>query len=123
MSRLEMILLCLCMGACTATRAFDPLAYAGLSQAGYALIETEAQFRQHVVGQSLRGSGYRAEILPGGTLTGIYVGEVFDGIWVFTEDGRYCQSLSARLAGPSSACFWVAVRADDIRLIPIPSGM
>lgn len=123
MSRLEIILLCLCLGACTATPAIDPLAYAGLSQSDYVLVETEAQFRNRVVGQSLSGSGYRAEVLPGGTLTGLYVGETFNGVWVFTPNGRFCQSLSANLSGPTSGCYWVAVNAQDIRLIPIPAGV
>lgn len=123
MSRLEMILLCLCMGACTGTPAIDPLEYAGLSRSGFDLVETEKQFRERVVGQSLSGSGYRAEVLPGGTLTGLYVGEVFNGVWVFTEDGRYCQSLTATLTGPTSACYWVAVKDDDVRLIPVPAGI
>lgn len=121
MSRLELILLCLCLGACTASPPVDPLAYAGLSQSGYALIETEAQFRQHVVGQRLSGSGFRANIRPGGTLSGVYVGEAFEGVWVFTTDGRYCQSLQATFGGPASACFWVAVKEEDIRLIPVPA--
>lgn len=123
MSRFEMILLCLCMGACTAPPPVDPLALAGLSGAGYALVGTEAQFRRDVVGQSLGGEGYRVRIAPGGTLTGLYHGETFSGVWVFRNDGKYCQSLTATLSGPASACYWVAVKGVDIRLIPVPAGV
>lgn len=123
MSRFEIILLCLCLGACSGGPApIDPLTYAGLNGAGYSLVETEDQFRDRVVGHSLSGSGYRATVHSGGTLTGLYVGKVFNGVWVFTDNGRYCQSLTGTLSGPASACYWVAVKGEDVRLIPIPAG-
>ncbi len=121
MSRLELILLCLCLGACSADLPGpDPLTMAGLDNAGYELIRDGARFQEAVVGEQLSGDGYRAQVQADGTLSGLYVGEPFRGIWVFTDDGRYCQSLTPDLAGPASSCFWVAVRQGEIRLIPVP---
>ncbi|MBE3639838.1 hypothetical protein [Mangrovicoccus algicola] len=121
MSRFELILLCLCLGACSAdVPRPDPLTLAGLQNAGFALIRDGAQFQEVVVGEALAGEGYRARVMPDGTLGGLYHGQSFRGIWIFTEDGRYCQSLTADLRGPASACYWVAARAGEIRLIPAP---
>ena len=123
MSRFELILLCLCLGACSAqVPGIDPLTMAGLNAGGYQLVATDRQFQDHVVGHRLSADGYRARIEPGGTLSGLYDGNDFNGVWVFTEDGKYCQSLTQVLSGPASGCYWVAVRGEQIRLIPAPAG-
>lgn len=118
MSRFELILLCLCMGACTASVPPDPLAEAGLGGSGFVLVRTPQQFNDQVVGHHLTGSGFRAQIRPGGGLTGLYVGQAFEGRWRFA-DGIYCQSLTQDFSGPSYGCFHVAVQGDDIRLLPL----
>ncbi|WP_108262569.1 hypothetical protein [Mangrovicoccus ximenensis] len=119
MSRLELVLLCLCLGACTADLPGpDPLTMAGLDNAGYELIRDGARFQEAVVGERLSGDGYRARVEPDGTVSGLYAGEQFRGVWVFTGEGRYCQSLTPALSGPTASCYWVAVREGEIRLIP-----
>lgn len=122
MSRLEIILLCLCLGACTTVQegpVLDPITAAGLAGQGYTLVETHEQFVAWAVGHTLFGSGYRVRVQHGGTLRGQYHGEWFDGVWDF-RDGHYCQSLGATFTGPTAGCYWVAAKTDDIQLIPIP---
>ncbi len=122
MSRFEIILLCLCLGACTATPVpqLSPADRATLAAQGYEVIDTPERFSARVVGDRLYGPGYRVEVQPGGVLTGLYVGEPFLCTWEF-RDGRYCRSLSPTLSGPTYGCFWVAATASDIRLIPEPA--
>ncbi|WP_172328344.1 hypothetical protein [Mangrovicoccus sp. HB161399] len=123
MSRFELILLCLCLGACSADLpAPDPLTMAGLDNAGYELVRDGRRFQQVVVGEQLSGDGYRARVMEDGTLSGLYVGEPFRGVWVFTDDGRYCQSLTPSLSGPTASCYWVAAKEGEIRLIPVLPG-
>ncbi len=123
MSRLELILLCLCLGACSARLPGpDPMTMAGLDSAGYVLVRDLRHFQEAVIGSELAGEGYRAEVEPDGTVSGLYGGQPFRGVWAYTSDGRYCQSLDGNLAGDAAACYWVAVKDGSIRLIPAGAG-
>jgi len=94
---------------------------AGLGPSGFDVIRNERQFVQMVVGETLLGSGLKVDIEPGGTLSGIYLAEPFQGTWAFLE-GRLCASLKGdvEIAGDRT-CYWVAADDEDIRLFPAPS--
>ncbi|MEM8555095.1 MAG: hypothetical protein AAGF71_09775 [Pseudomonadota bacterium] len=122
MSRFEIILLCLCLGACSSKPApvpVDPLALAGLQGTGFHIIDDPAQFLDRVVNNPLDGPGYRVDVRPGGLLDGLYAGERFTGVWSF-RDSKYCHAFGPKLSGPTYSCHWVAVKGNDLRLIPVP---
>ncbi|MGB0661660.1 MAG: hypothetical protein ACPGNV_15980 [Mangrovicoccus sp.] len=112
MSRLEIFLLCMMLAACSGP---DPLEIAGIEGTGYDVIEDIDEFQEHVVGQTLRGSGYWMEVLTGGRLRGQYLGETFYGTWSF-RDGIFCQRINP--AAASQSCYWIAYEGEDLRLIP-----
>lgn len=91
-----------------------------LRPSGFDVIRTPEQYVDRVVGQTLIGSGLKVDVEPGGTLSGVYLGERFTGTWVFVE-GRSCISLRGDVhLAIDRTCYWVANSEEGIRLFPAP---
>ncbi|MCV6596726.1 MAG: hypothetical protein OIF40_06560 [Mangrovicoccus sp.] len=92
----------------------------GLGPSGYDVIRNERQFVDRVVGETLLGSGLKVDVQPGGTLSGVYLSERFNGTWIFV-DGRLCVSLRGDVEmSIDRTCYWVAAEDGAIRLFPAP---
>ena len=108
-----------------ATMACSPLPRetareAGLRPSGFNVIRNERQFVDRVVGETLLGSGLKVDVHPGGTMSGVYRAERFDGTWAFL-DGRLCTSLSGDVHDAvDRTCWWVATDEEGVRLFPAP---
>ncbi|MEM1361904.1 MAG: hypothetical protein AAGF94_09350 [Pseudomonadota bacterium] len=89
-----------------------------LRPSGFDVIRTPKEYAEQVVGQTLLGSGMKVDVEPGGTLSGVYLGERFTGTWVFVE-GRSCISLRGDVhLAIDRTCYWVANSEEGIRLFP-----
>lgn len=92
----------------------------GLRPSGFDVIRNERQFVDRVVGETLLGSGLKVDVQPGGTISGVYLSERFDGTWAFL-DGRLCTSLRGDVhLSADRTCWWVATDEEGVRLFPAP---
>lgn len=98
----------------------DTARESGLRPSGFDVIGSQREFVDRVVGETLMGSGLKVDVQPGGTLSGVYLSERFDGTWAFL-DGRLCTSLRGDVhLAVDRTCYWVASDEAGIRLFPAP---